>query len=316
MNSFLLAHKRALLAKTEISIGVDINPTPEQDAILVSELAITPLIAEEALRAKSLDYFANNESILAGLHAEVTFAIECAASGEPALEPAWAKLMRACGCRQTNLAQGAGTLFNPSSQQGETLSIHIYMDKTRHVLTACRGTFSINFEAQEFPRFQFQFRGKYTNPQSQSFPQTQTKSFIQPELPSAQTISVFRLGTIDLGVERFRFELNNNFPYSARLNEEQIDIVGREPAGQMTIRDPGIENESENKNIFQSAENAQKQSLQIKLGKISGHQIEFTFPQVQVKPPRYDLSYGIQNLEIPLVFLPLMGDDEFSITVS
>ena len=312
MNSFLLAHKRALLAKTEISLGVDAEPTPEQNAILVSELAITPLLAEEALRAKSLAHFANNESILAGLHAEVTFAIECAASGETALEPAWAKLMRACGCRQTSLTQGAGTLFNPTSQQGETLSIHIYMDKTRHVLTACRGTFSIHFEAQEFPRFVFQFRGKYTNPQSQAFPKTQTQNFIQPELPSAQTITVFRLGNIDLGVERFRFELNNNFPYSARLNEEQIDIVGREPSGQMTIRDPGLESE----NIFQIVENARMQSLQIKLGKTPGHQIEFTFPQVQVKPPRYDASYGIQNLELPLVFLPLNGDDEFSITVS
>ena len=312
MNSFLLAHKRALLAKTEISIGVDAEPTPEQNAILVSELAITPLLAEEALRAKSLAYFANDESILAGLHAEVTFAIECAASGETALEPAWAKLMRACGCRQTSLAQGAGTLFNPISQQGETLSIHIYMDKTRHVLTACRGTFSIHFEAQEFPRFVFQFRGKYTNPQSQSFPQTQTQNFIQPELPSAETITIFRLGNIDLVVERFRFELNNSFPYSARLNEEQIDIVGREPSGQMTIRDPGLESE----NIFQNVENARKQSLQIKLGKTAGHQIEFTFPQVQVKPPRYSASQGIQNLELPLVFLPLTGDDEFSITVS
>ena len=316
MNSFLVAHKRALLAKTEISIGVDANPTPEQNAILVSELAITPLIAEEALRAKSLTYFANDESILAGLHAEVTFAVECAASGDPALEPAWAKLIRACGCKQTNLAQGAGTLFNPSSQQGETLSIYIYMDKTKHVLTACKGTFSIHFEAQEFPRFIFQFRGKYINPQSQSFPETQTQNFIQPELPSAQTLTIFRLGDIDLGVERFRFELNNTFPYSARLNEEQIDIVGREPTGQMTIRDPGIKSELGSGNIFQSAENAQKQSLQIKLGKVAGHLIEFTFPQVQIKPPRYDASYGIQNLELPLTFLPLTGDDEFSITVS
>ncbi len=312
MDAFLTSHKRAVLAKIETSIGIDAKPTAAENAILVADMEINPLIADEAIRAKSLQHFAANESVLAGMHAEITFALECAASGEVAKPPAWAPLIRACGCRQESLPQNAGTIFKPYSQQGETISIHAYMDKTRHVITACRGSFSINFEAQEFPRFIFQFRGKYTNPQSKEFPSTNTTSFIQPEMPSGKTLTIFRLGQQSIGAQQFRFDINNSFPYSARLNEESIAIVGREPNGQMTIRDPGVANN----NIFQIAENSTKQELQIKLGQTDGHKIELLFPQAQVKPPKYEEADGIQNLEIPLVFLPVRGDDEFSITVS
>ena len=312
--TLLLAQRRALLAKIETTLGSDAQPTAAQNAILVADLSLAPLLAEQARRAQNLTYFASSERHIATPHAEVSFAVECAPAATAQQTPPWDPLLVACGCSAK--FENNALVYQPSSATTQTLSLHIYMHETRHILTACRGTFSIQLEPQEFPLLLFQFRGRYTTPQNHSFPAADTDSFTLPSLPSSVSLPSFTLGEeseqLSLGVERFQFNLNNSFPFSPRLNEESIDIVGREPDAALVIRDPGTARQ----NLFASAEAGQKQPLQFTLGRQQEKRMRFFFPKVQLQPPQYRENDGLQYLNLPLVCLPDQGDDEFSLTLN
>ena len=312
--TLLLAQRRALLAKIETTLGTDAQPTAAENAILVADLSLAPLLAEQARRTQNLAYFASPERHVATPHAELSFAVECAPAATAQQTPAWDPLLKACGCSASS--DNNTLVYKPSSATTQTLSLHIYMHETRHVLTACRGTFSIRLEAQEFPLLLFQFRGRYTTPQNYPFPQGDTDSFALPALPSSSSLPSFTLGEqnerLSLGVERFQFNLNNSFPFSPRLNEESIDIVAREPDATLVIRDPG----TAQRNLFATAEQGQKIPLQFTLGTEPGKRMHFRCPKVQPQPPQYRESDGLQYLNLPLVCLPDAGDDEFSLTLN
>ncbi len=311
--TILLAQRRALLAKTETTLGLDAQPTAANNAILVADLSLAPLLAEQARRTQNLAYFASPERQIATPHAEVSFAVECAPAATAQQVPPWHPLLLACGCRAST--ENSTLVYKPSSLIPQTLSLHIYMHETRHVLTACRGTFSIQLEAQEFPLLLFQFRGRYTTPQIHTFPQANTKNFAVPSLPSSLSLPSFTLGAqnnpLSLGVERFQFNLNNSFPFLPRLNEESIDIVAREPDADLVIRDPGTGEH----NLFAVAEAGQKMPLQFTLGTETGKRLHFRMPKAQLQPPQYRENDGLQSLNLPIVCLPDAGDDEFSLTL-
>ena len=314
--TLLLAQRRALLAKIETTLGSDAQPTASENAILVADLSLAPLLAEQARRAQNLTHFASPERYIATPHAEVSFAVECAPAATAQQTPPWDPLLKACGCSASRGASENNTLvYKPSSATTPTLSLHIHMHETRHVLTACRGTFSIQLEPQEFPLLVFQFRGRYTTPQNSSFPTTDTDNFALPSLPSSSSLPTFTLGEqnerLALGVERFQFNLNNSFPFSPRLNEESIDIVAREPDATLVIRDPGTARH----NLFAIAEAGQKTPLRFTLGTRQGERLHFLLPKAQLQPPQYRESDGLQYLNLPLVCLPDAGDDEFSLTL-
>ena len=312
--TILLAQRRALLAKIETTLGTDAQPTASENAILVADLSLAPLLAEQARRAQNLTHFASFERHIATPHAEVSFSIECAPAATAQQAPAWDPLLKACGCRAS--FGNNSLVYKPSSATAQTLSLHIYMHETRHILTACRGTFSLQLEPQEFPRLLFQFRGRYTTPQNQLFPTTDTDNFALPSLPSSTSLLSFTLGEqreqLSLGVERFQFNLNNSFPFSPRLNEESIDIVAREPDAAIVIRDPGTARQ----NLFSIAEVGQKIPLQFTLGTEAGKRMRFLFPKVQLQPPQYRENDGLQYLNLPLVCLPDAGDDEFELILN
>ena len=311
--TLLLAQRRALLAKVETTLGTDAQPTASENAILVADLSLAPLLAEQARRAQNLTHFASPERHITTPYAEVSFAVECAPAAVAEQMPPWDPLLKACGCSANHYSNSL--IYKPFSTTPPTLSLHIYMHETRHVLTACRGTFSLQLEPQEFPQLLFLFRGRYTTPQNQSFPTTDTDNFALPSLPSSTSLPSFTLGEpneqLALAVERFQFNLNNSFPFSPRLNEETIDIVAREPDAALVIRDPGTAQQ----NLFAITEAGQKIPLQFTLGKKQGERMRFLFPKVQLQPPQYRESDGLQYLNLPLVCLPDRGNDEFSITL-
>lgn len=100
----LLTRKRAILAKIESTYGVDPTPTATLDALLMSNLTVSPMEMTLAQRNNIKAYMGNNPSVLAAIYAKVSFDIEMAGSGTAGVPPAYDELFRGCGLSATTLA--------------------------------------------------------------------------------------------------------------------------------------------------------------------------------------------------------------------
>lgn len=100
----LLTRKRAILSKIEGTYGADPTPTAALDAILMSNLTVSPMEMTLVQRNNIKSYMGNNPSVLAAIYAKVGFDVEMAGSGTAGTAPAYDELLRACGTSATALA--------------------------------------------------------------------------------------------------------------------------------------------------------------------------------------------------------------------
>lgn len=99
-----LTRKRVLLSKIETTYGQDPTPVATLDAILMSNLTVSPMEMTLAQRNNVKAYMGNNPSVLAAIYAKVSFDIEMAGSGTAGTAPAYDELLRACAMSSTTLA--------------------------------------------------------------------------------------------------------------------------------------------------------------------------------------------------------------------
>jgi hypothetical protein len=149
-----------ILAKLETSEGSDPTPTGAANAILVSDVTITPLKANNVSRDLVRGYFGNSEQLVGTANVEVGFTVELGGSGTAATPTAWGPLLQACGFAQTIGASWVA--YDPTTTFGASSSLTIYyhLDGVLHKLLGARGTFSMAMGMGERPVMKFTFTGK------------------------------------------------------------------------------------------------------------------------------------------------------------
>jgi hypothetical protein len=99
-----LTRKRAILSKIETTYGVDPTPAAGSDALLMSNLTISPLEMTLVQRQNIKAYMGNNPNVIAASYSKVSFDIEMAGSGSAGTAPAFDELLRGCALSATTLA--------------------------------------------------------------------------------------------------------------------------------------------------------------------------------------------------------------------
>ena len=122
MANQLLTRKRLLMAKVEATYGVDPIPTAQADALLMSNISVSPMEMNTAERNNIKAYMGNNPSVLAAIYATVGFDIEVAGSGTAGVAPAYDELLRGCGLSATTLAAVVTGTATAGSANGATLA--------------------------------------------------------------------------------------------------------------------------------------------------------------------------------------------------
>lgn len=97
----LLHRKRTILAKIESSYGTDPTPTGGSNAMLISNLTVTPMETTLVGRDTVRPYLGNSEQIAASIYARVAFEVELVGSGTAATAASYDPLLRACGLAAT-----------------------------------------------------------------------------------------------------------------------------------------------------------------------------------------------------------------------
>jgi hypothetical protein len=117
----LLTRIRAILSKIETTYGVDPTPTAGADALLMSNLTVSPMEMTLTQRQNIKAYMGNNPNVIAASYQKVSFDIEMAGSGTAGTAPAYDELLRACALSATTLAAPVTGTLTAGSATSATL---------------------------------------------------------------------------------------------------------------------------------------------------------------------------------------------------
>jgi len=135
----LLNRKRVILAKPEGTYMTDAVPTGAANAILISNLQVTPQEANLVSRDLIRPFFGNFTQVPAAISAKVTFDVELAGAGTAGTAPAWGALMRGCAFSETLLAAD----LSGSAQAGAASTITLAAAGSSAVDDAYKGMYII-----------------------------------------------------------------------------------------------------------------------------------------------------------------------------
>ena len=304
-----LTRKRLIQVKGEATYGTDSTPAGT-DALLVRNLEITPIEADVVSRDLIRNYLGNSPQLLANTRVSITFQVELAGSGTAGTPPRYGALLRACGLLEAIVASTSVT-YTPRSAGFESATIYFNNDGIRHVLTGCRGTFTLNGEVGQIPTLDFTMIGVYNAPSDVALPTTTYSQQASPLIFRQGNTSAFQFFSYAGCLQSVSFDMANETVYRELVGcTKEILITNRAPAGTVMIEAPTLAT----KDYFNIAQTETTGNLTFLHGTAAGNRVTFTAGQCDITNPTYADQDGVQMLNIPYVAVPTTaGNDELTL---
>ena len=304
-----LTRKRLIQVKGEATYGTDSSPAGT-DALLVRNLEITPIEADVVSRDLIRNYLGNSPQLLANTRVSITFQVELAGSGTAGTPPRYGALLRACGLLEAVVASTSVT-YTPRSAGFESATIYFNNDGIRHVLTGCRGTFTMNCEVGQIPTLDFTMIGVYNAPTDTALPTTTYSQQASPLIFRQGNTSAFQFFSYAGCLQSVSFDMANETVYRELVGcTKEILITNRAPAGTVMIEAPTLAT----KDYFNIAQTETTGNLTFLHGTAAGNRVTFTAGQCDITNPTYADQDGVQMLNIPYVAVPTTaGNDELTL---
>jgi len=282
----LLTRKTLLLAKTESVYGVDANPDPNQDAIEISDVNITPNI-DKVERNLFRDTLSPLADIPAKKYTELTFSVELKGNGlqhDGTTVPRIVRLFEACGFQTTahpESSAGAGDGYfelKPISSNFPSLTFYVYLDQVLYKVVGARGNVEIVLEANNIGKANFTFQGLFVQPVDASMP---SATYEAPDLvpPLAKGVNLTMGSSFTPCLQAFSVNMNNQITQRDCLTAEEgvgdILITSRKPEGSL---DPDMFLSSQY-DVWSKFVNGTPEQISGTLGKTAGNRITVTIPK-------------------------------------
>ena len=311
----LLTRKRLILIETESSYGTD--PTPAAtDVVLVRDLTITPQASDVVNRDVVRPYLGASEQLLANTRVECTFSVELAGSGTSGTAPRYGSALKACGLSEaiTDEVSGGGNdtvTYTPSSSSFSSITIHYNTDGVRHIVTGCRGTFTITTAVGEIPSIDFSFTGIYNAPTDTALPSVTYGNQATPLIFKNGNTSSFELLSYAGALMNLSLDLGNSLVYRELVGgTKEVLITDRAANGSVTIEAPTIAQ----KDYFSAAlTDTTLGNLQFTHGTATGNIVKVTSSKVDIGDVAYGEADGVAMLEIPYTLVPSAAGNDFSL---
>lgn len=303
-------NRMAVLAKVEGTYGTDATPTGALNAILLKDVTINPMNADQIKRDLITDALGNKGSSLAGLHSTMEFSVELASSGAAGTVPGWGVLMRGCALSET-INAATSVVYQTVSAGDESLTLYMYMDGTLHKMTGAKGTVSIEITAKQIPYLKFSFIGLFVDPTETAMPTQVLNGWQVPITVSNANTPTLDLHSYSAVTQSITLNLANQNIHRDLINGAGVKFVDRESAGSIKIEAPDLTTID----FWDKAKKSTTGPLQLIHGLIAGEIIQIDAPKVQVLNPGYEDQDGTLMLNMNLDLLPDAGNDELVITV-
>lgn len=307
-----------ILAKVETSPGTDSMPTGAENALLVSEMTITPLDATNIDRNNIKGYFGADSQLVGTASVQCSFTVELSGSGDAAMPPAWGALMQGCAMAEGLLSTPERVEYSPVSAALVGLSIYYYDDGVLHKLLGAMGTCTLMAKVGERPTLQYEFTGLDGGMTEASAVATLTAWKAPVAMTKANVTDItlggtYLLGEITGGIvypsTGIELMLGNAVQFMPLLSLERIDINDRQVTGSTELELTAAQEVT----FMTSVKANTLQSLAITIGTVAGSTILIYAPSVQLtNPSKVDLN-GNRLIGYDLRCVPVIGNDELRI---
>lgn len=306
----------AILAKIETTAGTDAVPTGAADAVLVSELSITPLEAQNVDRALVRPFFGASEQLVATAYLRCSFTVELAGSGTAATAPQWGDLLLACATAEALLATPNRVEYTPVSTALKTLTIYWYDDGVLHKMVGAMGNCKLSAKVGDRPKLMFDFMGvdagiSAATPSGVAFTAWKTP----PTMAKANVVDItlgctYATGALSGGSvvpsTGIELDLGNSVNFVALLSNESIDVTDRQVSGHVDLDLSAAQEVA----YMATVKANSTQSLGLTIGTAAGNKIILFAPAVQlINPSKQELN-GRRLVGYDCRFVPVSGNDE------
>jgi len=309
-----LTRNRLLLAKSESSYGVVPSPAPAgTDAVLISNLEVSPLQLELKDRDLVQGYLGNTAQVVGQTSVGVNFSVELAGSGTAGTAPRWGSLMKACGFSETVVTSTSVT-YAPVSSSFSSVALDFRNDGIKHLILGVRGNVAIEMSAGEIPKLNFTFMGIYGAPTATANPATTFTNQSTPVAVNADSTTSVSVHSYSACMNAFSLDMANNMVFRQLAGcTKQVMITDRAPSGSITVELPALGT----KDFYTIAAAQTAGAISFQHGQTAGNIATFTASNCAFDSPTLEDGDGIQHIVLPFRPLPgSSGNDEVSIALT
>lgn len=313
------ARNAVILAKVETVVGTDASPTGAADAVLVSELSITPLEATNVDLAYIRPYFGSSPQLVATAVKKISFTVDLAGSGTAGTAPQLGDLLLGCAMAEASLSTPTRIEYTPISTSLKTLTIYAHDDGVLHKYLASMGTCKLSAQVSDRPKLQFEFTALDGGETATANPAATLTAWKTPvAMTKANVVDITLGATYTTGAltggtayasRGLDIDFANSVQYTPLLSNESVDITDRQMAGSVQL-----DLTAANEVTFMSSVRANTlQSLALTIGTVAGNKAILYAPNVQlINPSKQDVN-GRRLIGFDLRLVPSAGNDELRI---
>ncbi|KQZ34298.1 phage tail tube protein [Massilia sp. Root1485] len=307
-----------IVAKVETTAGTDAAPTGAANAILVSDMSITPLDAQNIDRNVVRGYFGASEQLVGPASVKVSLTVELAGSGAAATAPSWGILLQACAAAEGLLTTPARVEYTPVSANLKTLTMYYYDDGVLHKLVGTMGSCKLSARVGDRPTLQFDFTGLDAGVSAASDtgvftswkkPVAMTKANVVDITLGASYAAGALTGGTSYSSTGIDIDFGNSVNFTPMLSAETVDITDRESTGSTELDLSAAQEVAMTATVKANT----TQGLGMTIGTTAGNKIILFAPAVQLLSPKKVDKNGRRLIGYDLRFMPVSGNDEWRI---
>lgn len=313
-----LIRKTAILLKIETVYGTDPVPTGAANAMLVSNLSINPLNAQNVDRDLVRTYLGASEQLVGTGYVEMSFDVEMQGSGTLGTAPAWGAALRACGFAEA-ITAAARVEYTPVTDSLESATIYWYDDGVLHKGLGGRGSVEIAAGVGERPVFKFKYILLDGGISAAANPALTLSAWKQPKVVNdANTGDLTFGGTYATGAitggtawpsRGLNLSVANAVNFTPLLGGETIDLTQREITGSMQLDLTAAQEVT-----FMAAVKANTlDTLSLLHGTAAGYKVLIHASSFQMMNPSKQEVNGKRLIGYDIRCVPATGNDELRI---
>lgn len=302
-------------AKVEATPGTDALPTGLADAVLVSDMSITPLDAANIDRNNIKGYFGANEQLVGPASVKTSYTVELAGSGTAGTAPALGDLLLGCAMAEGVLADPVRVEYTPVSTGLKTLTNYYYDDGVLHKLFGVMGDFTLTAKVGERPVLKFDYTGLDGGISEAMTAGTFTEWKAPVAMTKANVTDItlgatYALGALTGGTPYnstgLELKSGNAVNFTPMLSKEDVDITNREVTGSFELELTAAQEVA----FMAQVKANTKQSLALTIGKVAGNTVIIFMPAAQLTNPKKAELNGKRLIGYDFRAIPVAGNDE------
>jgi len=303
---------QVIWAKKEVTYGTDPTPTYSANGILTGPVDIEPSYRKlDRLNVKG--FFGTRPVLNIGEYVKVSFETELRGSGTAGTAPEIGVLFEGCGMAHTNTPATSDVYVPDDNIDGNSITIYAQQHDHKYLVTGCRGTWSLEAKAGEYPKIKWEFTGLYADPTDNTIP---TNTVYNATVPPIVKAATFDMGDFDTEaiIENFKVVYGNEIAKRPSVNATTGFLAHYIKERKVTAQ---IDPEAVALSVFNPLAAMQantEYTLGIVFGATGGNILTLAAPKVVLESAKYADRDNILTWDGGLSLCPSAGEDDVTLT--